>query len=203
MQWLTSWQIYYSWQVCKQSGQQCWCPLLTKQLCQCRLDAWNRAWHKTIQPIASYGEIQHNPTPVFNSTRNLYWIMIVIGVYCIYSMLPSTYLYLSYCAEQLAWNTYLEILSILRGGKSDFISWQKMSVDRYDHHVITWTDGQSEFISLTVYYWVFLSLNNQTKQKYDTEKAITPFRLWLAALSVKYENKKPTQTVILHSTIST
>lgn len=44
--------------------------------------------------------------------------------------------------------------------------------------------------------WVFLSLNNQTKQKHNTEEAIVPSLIWLAASSVKYENKKPTQTII-------
>lgn len=44
--------------------------------------------------------------------------------------------------------------------------------------------------------WVYLSLNNQTKQKHNTEEAIVPSLIWLAASSMKYENKKTTQTII-------
>lgn len=37
--------------------------------------------------------------------------------------------------------------------------------------------------------WVFLFLNNQTKQKHSTEEVIVPSLIWLVALSLKYENK--------------
>lgn len=40
--------------------------------------------------------------------------------------------------------------------------------------------------------WVFSSLNNQAKQKHNTEEVIVPSLVWLATLSVKYENKKTT-----------
>lgn len=49
--------------------------------------------------------------------------------------------------------------------------------------------------------WVFLPLNNQTKQKHSMEEVIVPSLIWLVALSLKYENKTNI-TIILHSTIS-
>lgn len=54
-QWLTNSQSYYSWQVCKQCGQQCWWPLPIKQPCQDRLDVWNQARLKN-KTLSQLGE---------------------------------------------------------------------------------------------------------------------------------------------------
>lgn len=51
--------------------------------------------------------------------------------------------------------------------------------------------------------WVFSSQNNQIKQKHNAEEATVPSPVRLAALSVKYRDRKPAWTIILHRTIST
>lgn len=175
MQWLTSWQIYYSWQVCK-SGQRCWWPILIKQLCQCRLDAWNQARHKHNKTYSQRKEDQHNPSPVFNSTSNLHWRMfpLEIGIYC--PTLTSIYLTMHSNLPE----TTTQNISVCYRKK-----WQKflligMTIMSLHEQMVKVSPFHWQYIM-----WVFLSLNNHAKQKHNTEEVIVPSLVWLAALSVK------------------
>lgn len=111
-------------------------------------------------------------------------------------MLTNIYGCLSSFAKQQARNTYVEIPNVLPP-KSDFnVRWQKFLLIG-----ITIISLHEQMVKVCPFHWqciiwVFLSLNNQTKQKHNTEEVIVPSLIWLAASSVKYENKKPTQTII-------
>lgn len=51
-----------------------------------------------------------------------------------------------------------------------------------------------QMVKMSPFHWqyivrVFLSLNNQTKQKHSMEEVLVPSLIGLVALSLKYENK--------------
>lgn len=120
-----------------------------------------------------------------------------IGVYCIYRT-NTPPIYLTMVSNRP--KTHTQKFPVYYR-KSDFnISWQKFMLIGMTIMLL-----REQMVKVRPFHqqdimWVFLSLNNQIKQKHNTEEVIVPSLIWLAVLSQKYENKRPTQTINLYST---